>query len=163
MVESEREYRKGQFKEIFETLPELLGQLINSQFYMRLELPSSLDQGIYVFYENEIPLYVGRTGRKGRFKTRLLEHGRPSSGHNTATFAFLIAKEKAREHKIDLEKSRDILEKDSEFKKLFLEAKERVSNMKIKVIEIDEPITQTLFEVYAALELETQYNEWGTH
>ena len=163
MVESEREYRKGQFKEIFETLPELLGQLINSPFYMRLELPSSLDQGIYVFYENEIPLYVGRTGRKGRFKTRLLEHGRPSSGHNTATFAFLIAKEKAGKLGMNLKKPRDILEKDSEFKKIYLEAKERVSNMKIKVIEINDPITQTLFEVYAALELETLYNEWGTH
>jgi len=163
MVESERKSTKGQFKEIFETVPKLLGQLTNSQFYMRLELPSSLDQGIYVFYENEIPLYVGRTGRKGRFKTRVLEHGRPSSGHNTATFAFLIAKKKARKLEMDLEKSRDILEKDSKFKELFLEAKERVSNMKIKVIEIDEPITQTLFEVYAALELETQYNEWGTH
>lgn len=163
MVESERKSRKGQFKEIFETLPVLLGRLINSPFYMRLELPSSLDQGIYVFYENEIPLYVGRTGRKGRFKTRLLEHGRPSSGHNTATFAFLIAKEKARKLEMNLTKPRDILEKDSEFKKIYLEAKERVSNMKIKVIEINDPITQTLFEVYAALELETLYNEWGTH
>ena len=35
--------------------------------------------------------------------------------------------------------------------------------MQIKTVEIDNPITQTFFEVYAALELNTPYNEWGTH
>jgi len=163
MVENEGKSTKGQFKEIFGTFPELLGNLINSPSYMRLELPSTLNQGIYVFYENGIPMYVGRTGRKGRFKTRILEHSRPSSGHNTATFAFLLAKEKAAKRKMNVERSRDILEKDSPFKELYLETKKQVSNMKIKLIEIDNPIAQTLFEVYAALELETPYNEWGTH
>ena len=154
---------KGKFKEIVDKFPRLLEELENSQFFTRDELKSTLDQGIYVFYENDIPLYVGRTGRTGRFKTRILEHSRPSSGHNTATFAFLIAKEKAVTLNINVKRSRDILEKDPEFKKLYLDAKERVANMKIKLIEIDKPIAQTLFEVYAALELETLYNEWGTH
>ncbi len=163
MAEMEREFTKGRFQEIVETFPQLLEQLTNSQPYMRDELPTNLNQGIYVFYENEIPKYVGRSGRKGRFKTRLLEHGRPSSGHNTATFAFLIAKEKAGKLGINLEKTRDVLEKDKKFKELYLEEKKRVSKMKIKVIEIEDPIIQTLFEVYASLELETPYNEWRTH
>ena len=38
----------------------------------------------------------------------------------------------------------------------------RVSKMQIRVIEIEDPVEQTLFEVYASLELETK-NEWGTH
>ena len=34
--------------------------------------------------------------------------------------------------------------------------------MQIKIIGIEDPIEQTLFEVYASLELGTN-NEWGTH
>ena len=41
--------------------------------------------------------------------------------------------------------------------------KERVSKMRIKVVDVWLPIEQTFFEVYASLELKTPYNEWGTH
>jgi hypothetical protein len=108
-------------------------------------------------------MYVGRSGRKGRIKQRIMEHSRPSSGHNTASFAFLIAKEDAENTKIDLNKSRDDLQDDADFEPLYTKAKERVSKMQVRVIEIPDSITQTLFEVYAALELNTPYNEWGTH
>ena len=46
------------------------------------------DKGIYVFYESGKPLYVGRSDR---MRGSILEHGRPSSLHNSATFAFLLA------------------------------------------------------------------------
>lgn len=50
------------------------------------------------------------------------------------------------------------------FKKLFSEAKSRVSRMTVKFIEIDDPIIQTIFELYAALALETlEYNDFDTH
>lgn len=39
--------------------------------------------------------HVPVAGRKCRFKTRILEHSRPGSGHNTAAFAFRIAKDEA--------------------------------------------------------------------
>lgn len=45
-------------------------------------------RGIYVFYENDCPIYVGRTNR---MNDRILEHGRRSSPHNSASFAFLLA------------------------------------------------------------------------
>ena len=36
--------------------------------------------------------------------------------------------------------------------------------MSVQVIKIDDPVTQTLFEVYAVLELDTQeFNDFGTH
>jgi hypothetical protein len=46
---------------------------------------------------------------------------------------------------------------------LFLHAKERVSRMTVRVIEITDPIEQTLFEVYAALALGTVYNVFENH
>ena len=47
---------------------------------------------------------------------------------------------------------------------LFTEAKERVSKMSVRVIPIDDPITQTLFEVYASMALDTmEYNYFDTH
>jgi hypothetical protein len=48
--------------------------------------------GIYVFYEGENPIYVGRTNKK-RMKNRLLEHSYVSSYKNSATFAYLLTKE----------------------------------------------------------------------
>ena len=35
--------------------------------------------------------------------------------------------------------------------------------MSIRAIEIDDPIIQTIFEVYVHMELNTKYNEWDTH
>jgi hypothetical protein len=64
---------------------------------------------------------------------------------------------------IDTEKSRDDLHDEPEFVKLYTKAKERVSKMRLRVIENNDPIVQTLFEVYAAPGLNTPYNEWGTH
>ena len=47
-------------------------------------------KGIYVFYEDCKPLYVGRSDG---LNDRVLSHGRPSSDHYSATFAFILAKE----------------------------------------------------------------------
>jgi len=114
-----------------------------------------------VFYENENPVYVGRTDH---MKTRLQQHGRPSSKHNSATFAFNIATKEAIENGIAVKKSRKLLEQDRDFVPLFSIAKERVSRMGVRVVGIDDPIVQTLFEVYAVIALKTQeYNYFETH
>ena len=39
----------------------------------------------------------------------------------------------------------------------------RVSEMQVQVLQMDDPIEQTLFEVYADLDLKTGYNTWDTH
>ena len=150
---------KGKFKNEFQKFPDLLIELENSQAYERHQIPRTLNRGIYVFYENGMPIYVGRSGRTGRFKTRIQEHSRRSSGHNTATFAFLIAKENYQQKNPGSIISREKLAETHEF----VVAKERIAKMQIKFIEIEDPVVQTLFEVYASLELETPYNEWGTH
>jgi len=60
--------------------------------------------------------------------------------------------------------SRSQLEVVPAFTKLYLEAKARVSKMPVRVIEINDPIVQTLFEVYAVMCLNTrEYNDFDTH
>jgi hypothetical protein len=139
-----------------------MDSLNNSEIYTREDCRHFPDKGIYAFFENGKALYVGRSDR---MKERLMEHGRRSSGHNSATFAFILAKKKAEKipEKIDLSQNREVLERDSLFKPIYAEMKERVSKMQIKVVEIQDPVEQTFFEVYAALELDTPYNEWKNH
>lgn len=139
-----------------------MDQLNNSKVYSREDSRHFPNNGIYAFFENGNALYVGRTDR---MKERVKEHGRLGSRHNSATFAFILAKEVAEKSpkKIDLEQDRDVLERDPAFKPIYDEMKERVSKMQIRVVEVEDPIDQTIFEVYAALELDTPHNEWKNH
>ena len=60
---------------------------------------------------------------------------------------------------------REDLARDPEFKPLFDEAKRRVREMDIRVVEIHDPIEQTVFEIYAHLKLETpaEFNSFENH
>jgi hypothetical protein len=60
-------------------------------------------------------------------------------------------------------KPRNLLQAIPEFRELFWQAKARVSRMTVRVVEIADPIEQTVFEVYAALALGTRYNDFETH
>ena len=74
---SEREPRT--WGAIADRLPVLLNKLTESDPIVRDRrgsLPIIPDKGIYVFYESEKPLYVGRSDR---MRSRILEHVRPSS------------------------------------------------------------------------------------
>lgn len=150
-----------EFKKKVDQLPSLLEKLNSSPLKPWDDLGSPPEKGIYVFFENRRPIYTGRTNR---MKTRIKEHGRPSSSHNSAPFAFNLAKEEAAQNRIDVNRRRSELEKDPAFASLFLKAKQRISRMQVRVIKIDDPIMQTLFEVYASMALDTtRYNDFCTH
>ena len=150
-----------QFDRIIKTMPMLLEKLQSSPALSREGLPELPSRGIYVFYEDGKPIYVGRSKR---MRTRLLEHSRPSSGHTSATFAFILAQEKTKKQGLDVESmQRKQLENTPKFQELYRRAKDRVSRMTIRVVQVDDPIEQTVFEVYAALALETPYNVFETH
>lgn len=151
-----------EFKQIIDRFPFLLDQLINSDLIPRNKLGRLPQNGIYVFFENGRALYVGRTNR-GRMKDRILVHGRRGSRHNSASFAFNLAKKTAREKGIAVSERRKKLEQDPTFRGLFIQAKERISRMSARVIEIQDVKTQYLFEVYAAIALETEFNDFDTH
>jgi hypothetical protein len=87
-----------------------------------------------------------------------------SADHNKATFAFNIAKKNVIKNKLDTKEKRYNLEKNPEFANLFTQAKERVSKMKVRVVEINDPNFSALFEIYAALVLNTtEFNSFETH
>lgn len=122
-------------------------------------------KGVYCFYEGDESLYVGRTNN---INSRVPEHRRPSGDHYTASFAFNIAKaEFKKEHprrNVD-NLTRKKLERDSDFAPLFTKSKARVREMSVRFVEIQDPIEQTIFEVYAHMKLGTPtlFNNFGNH
>lgn len=151
----------NQFEKVIAKMPVLFNALRRSSLLSRDNLGALPKRGVYVFYENDVPLYVGRSNRLRR---RLIEHSRPSSLHNSATFAFILAVEEAEKQGIDCRsQKRDVLQVEPAFEDIYSRAKTRVSDMKIKITEVNDPIEQTVFEVYVALKLNTPYNSFENH
>ena len=157
--EQKNQRREDEFERIIVKMPRLLNKLRSSPALRRDSLYGVAQRGIYVFYDNDIPIYVGRSNR---LRQRLLEHSRPSSRHNSATFAFLLATEEAQGLGFS-SMQRNVLQNEPAFKDIFQEAKERVGRMNVRVVEISDPIEQTVFELYAALKLGTPYNDFENH
>ena len=87
----------------------------------------------------------------------------PGNDRYTATFAFRLAIEDAKRAGLNVKRKRAELEADPQFQPLFADAKARVSNMRVQHVEVDDPIEQTLLEVYVAESLGTEYNSFETH
>ena len=123
-------------------------------------------KGIYVFYENEEPIYVGRSNR---IKSRLKEHSKDNSTHFSASFAFLLSKHIAKEKNIALvnkdsrKLTREELVLHDLFKDIFAEQKQRVAKMKFKAIEIENSNFQAIFEIYASMQLNALHNNFDNH
>jgi hypothetical protein len=119
-------------------------------------------RGIYLFSEGDEHLYVGRSNT---IRKRLQTHCRPSSGHNGATFAFLLACEQYGRGDAAYKGlgSRSDREKTPEFAAMFSATKERVREMDVRYVEENDPTTQAILEIYAAIALETRYNDFDNH
>lgn len=118
--------------------------------------------GIYLFTENERPLYVGRSRD---IRKRLARHCRPGASHRMAAFAFHLAREATGNLKATYKTkgSRHDLVQIPEFKAAFNAAKARIREMDIRFVDEGDPLRQTLLEVYVAVVLQTPYNDFGTH
>lgn len=146
----------SEINNIHEYFDELHQRVVESEFIDIKKIENI--NGFYVFYEENEAQYVGRTNQ-GRMKKRLEEHSARYSNQNSATFAFRIAKK---------EKDQPELKTIATYDDVFVKAKNRVGNMKIKVIEVNNPIIQTMFEPYLAFKLKTlvsdgKYNDFNTH
>lgn len=118
--------------------------------------------GIYLFSEGDQCLYVGRTNT---IRKRLQNHCRPSSGHNSATFAFRLARHITgmTQATYTAEGSRARLERDPEFSRIFIEQKQRVRNMDVRFVSEPDPMRQALLEMYVAVSLATPHNDFDNH
>ncbi|GJQ29692.1 MAG: hypothetical protein HBSAPP03_15760 [Phycisphaerae bacterium] len=118
--------------------------------------------GIYWLSEGTESIYVGRSRR---IRQRLQEHVRPSSGHEAASFAFLLAREMT--GRVDAtyraEGSRKSLLTDPSFVAAFAQAKDRIRRMDLRFVEEAHPVCQCLLEVYVATAVKARYNDFDSH
>ena len=114
------------------------------------------DKAAYVFYEDGQPLYVGRTGN---LLKRMRQHRNLGSTHNSAPFAYHLAKAAAIKDGQCVNQTRQQFCDESAFKKYFQEAKERVGKMLVRYAVIEDAREQSLFEYYASIELHTPWND----
>ena len=160
-----------QFEDIIPKLPLYLRELAESAYLQmdspaqRRSLRSGLPgcQGVYVLYEHGRPVYVGRSDR---LADRLLEHGQPANGPESATFAFNLAYQQWHPEANFANfnrRERQAFKSAPEYRGLFDRAKLRVRKMCVRAVEIADPVEQAVLELYAHVELKTPYNSFANH
>lgn len=151
------------FAEKLRPLPSLLNRLMSSPAMSPTALPPSVSgPGVYVFSEQGVDLYAGRTRD---LRKRIQQHVRPASGHGVAAFAFRLARESTGHTTASYlrEGSRVALSAEPEFAAAFGDAKLRIKSMTVRTITIEDDLTQCLFEIYASIVLSTRHNTFRTH
>lgn len=151
------------FKKLISTLEPKFRELIHMPAVKYGSLPGRMPtQGVYLFSNGSRHLYVGRTDR---LRQRLQEHCRPSSTHNSAPFAFRIARRMTGTGKALYTQagSREVLARNPKFAAAFKAAKKRVAGMDIRFVAEGNPTRQALLEVYAATALRATYNDFNNH
>ncbi|HLT48158.1 MAG TPA: hypothetical protein VK002_13070 [Rubricoccaceae bacterium] len=115
--------------------------------------------GVYVFSEDEQPLYVGRSRN---LRHRILSHARP--GVRDSSFALRLAREvTGAKPTYSREGSRtDLFARNPDFVRAYREQKARIAQMSIQYVIEEDPVNQALLEIYASDVLKTPYNDFNT-
>lgn len=151
------------FRNHLKSLEPSFQQLMNMQPVSVATLPREIPQsGIYLFSEAGKNLYVGRTNR---MRNRLQTHCRLSSRHNSAAFAFRLARQITgmTQATYTTRGSRQELERNPEFLSVFMAQKIRVKNMDVRFVYESESIRQALLEMYVSVTLDTPHNDFDNH
>lgn len=115
--------------------------------------------GVYLFMENDVALYAGRTKR--RIGLRIRNH---FGSAPDCPFAWLLARA-ATGHRPTYRtvgSRRDLLNS-PEFLQIYGEAKRRIKTMHVRYVHEPDPLRQTLLEVYTAVVARAKYNDFDTH
>ena len=151
----------SRFAGLVETLAPKLETLLAMEPLRFGHLPKAMAQkGVYLFSEGQSHLYVGRSNV---LRKRYQRHFRT---HRSAAFAFLIARRETDRRTASYKKgddSRDGLMKNSTFVAAFTAAKQRMRNMDYRYVEEQDQVRQALLEIYCAVVLQAQFNDFGTH
>lgn len=153
------------FAQHVEALQPSLRALIEMQRFRYTALPRDLPRrGIYLLSENGCNLYVGRSNN---IRRRLGRHCNPGATHKSAAFAFRLAREATNRLKAvyapGVGGTRAELMLEGTFVEAFTAAKRRIREMEIRFVEETDPTRQALLEIYAAVVLNTPYNDFDTH
>ncbi len=115
--------------------------------------------GVYLFSENGIHLYAGRTKR--RIATRIRYH---FSQAPDCPFAWLLAREATgRRATYKADGSRKALLTEAVFRVEYKRAKDRIRTMYVRYVREPDPLRQALLEIYVAIAAEAKYNNFDTH
>lgn len=151
------------FRHYTETLHPKFEALVSQSPVTTGVLPPEIKgAGVYMFSEGGTNLYVGRTRN---VRARYGQHTRLSSGHNSAPFAFKLARQMTGYLKAEYkagEKSRAGLLMNAEFAAAFQQSLERVKRMHFRFVEEADPTRQCLLEVYASVVCGSPYNDFNT-
>jgi GIY-YIG catalytic domain len=119
----------------------------------------SVKGGIYILYEGDKAVHVGRT----RNLRRRLQ-GHCSGSHYHASFAFKRARHvTGRFADYKAGNSRLVLAEDPVFRAAFMQQVGAIRGMTYRFLEVADPVEQYLLELYAAMELATSMDEFDTH
>jgi hypothetical protein len=149
------------FHEMVDELPELLDRLSSAPAKTVAEhggIPET--PGVYLFSEGVTPIYVGQTRN---LRERLRQQTSPASRERQASLAWRIALAAAKDARHPESGAPKGIGADEQAE-MFRSAKQRVAAMSVGYIELADPVTRTVFEVYAAQALGTdEFNSGDTH
>jgi hypothetical protein len=149
------------FKAMADELPALLDELTAAEPSRAGDhLEHASTPGVYLLSEGPVPMYVGQT-RNMRQRLRL--HTAPNSRENQASFAFRLAQATADQEALSVNGTRKERAADPAFAELFRAARERVADMEVRTILMDDPVQRTVFEVFVAQALNLVHNDFETH
>lgn len=148
-----------EFRKIVDGLQPLLARLTESPKFKLADHPGIPQApGIYLLSEGPNPIYVGQSRNLDQ---RLGQHTASSFDENSAPLAFNLALQEAGAQGLDVTGTPGQIAARPEFDVLLEVARRRVAEMNVQVVEVDDPVTRTIFEVYAARILATdEFNSW---
>lgn len=120
-------------------------------------------QGVYLFSEGELHLYVGRSNK---IRARYGRHCNPGATDRMAAFAFKLAREATGRTTASYkagDDSRKGLMQNPEFSAAFKAAKARIREMDFRFVEETDQNAQALLEIYCTLVLNAHFNDFNTH
>jgi hypothetical protein len=128
------------------------------------KLPKDMPkQGVYLFSEGGVHLYVGRSNK---IRARYGRHCNPGATHKMAAFAFKLAREATGKTTASYkpgDDSRKGLMQNPEFSAAFKAAKARIREMDFRFVEETDQNAQALLEIYCTLVLNARFNDFNTH
>ena len=148
------------FAELIKTLDEKYKRLITMQPVTISTVPTDAPTGgVYLFSQNSIPLYVGRT--KLNIRDRVKQH---VNSTKDCPFAFRLAREATgnSEAKYAGKGTRKDLLENEEFRSAYKEAKRQIKTMELRYVEETNPTKQALLEIYVATTTKSKHNTFET-
>lgn len=163
-----RIWRSWMFEEVRSYLdytsaaPKLFSQLMaQSAEPFRVTSSDNRRSGIYVLYDDDTPVYVGRTRNlQGRFRAHV------TKSHNSASFALKRTRAQHAEIKKATYKatnSRQAIVEHPVYGATFLREIEAIRGMQFKFLEVTDPIDQYLLELFATMEFGLELTGFDSH